>query len=257
MNLKSINYHDASKWYNRVLEIFHFDRSRDVIARDRLFQTRQKFPIEALVDQIQQSACSKMIVAIGSGPSLTAGFPHLYHHLSQDRSRYFILTADGASSPFIAHNLWPDLVVSDLDGLVPDQFHALMTQQIPLLIHAHGDNLAQLDHYQWLLAHYPLIIGTTQVEPKFPIINPGGFTDGDRGLYFLHQILPLDQPFYLFGYDFGEVVGRYSKPYLSQDEPMSAFKHQKLLLCQDLLHNLQSTEHRPLFVLPILKEKLL
>ena len=58
---------------------------------------------------------------------------------------------------------------------------------------------------------YDKIIGTTQVEPLEYVINPGGFTDGDRILYFLRSLLLPKQKLFLIGMDFKNVIGKYSK----------------------------------------------
>ena len=53
------------------------------------------------------------------------------------------------------------------------------------IIHAHGDNIKNLKLFKNEIIKFKNIIGTTQVEPDRNLVNPGGFTDGDRILYFL------------------------------------------------------------------------
>ena len=115
--------------------------------------------------------------------------------------------ADGAARVLREYQIKPDLIVSDLDGLLLQDLVQFQAWEIPLLIHAHGDNQDRLHATATLLTTYEKVIGTTQVEVRWPIINPGGFTDGDRGLYFLHWLAPQEKVFYLVGYDFGNYIG--------------------------------------------------
>ena len=73
-----------------------------------------------------------------------------------------------------------------------------------------------------------MVIGTTQTKSKGPSINSGGFTDGDRALYFLENFLNKSKTLCLIGYDFSTTVGKFSKPYLTEDVPASLLKKKKL-----------------------------
>ena len=72
------------------------------------------------------------------------------------------------------------------------------------------------------------IIGTTQIEPYKNIINPGGFTDGDRILFFIRSFITSDQNIYLIGMDFKDSVGQYSKPEYEKNKKGSPTKIKKL-----------------------------
>jgi uncharacterized Rossmann fold enzyme len=71
----------------------------------------------------------------------------------------------------------PVAIVTDLDGDVALQV-ALSAIDVPLVVHAHGDNRAAVAE------HVPVlpgpVLGTTQAEPRGRVRNFGGFTDGDR-----------------------------------------------------------------------------
>jgi hypothetical protein len=60
------------------------------------------------------------------------------------------------------------------------------------------------------------------------VINPGGFTDGDRIIFFLRSLLKSYHRLFLIGMDFNNIIGRYSKPNMSKDEMGSTNKVKKL-----------------------------
>ena len=78
------------------------------------------------------------------------------------------------------------------------------------------------------------MIGTTQVKSKIPIINHGGFTDGDRALFLISNFLKEHHNVYLFGYDFGVIIGKYSKPHLMSDQKAKSIKRRKLNIGAEL-----------------------
>jgi uncharacterized Rossmann fold enzyme len=71
--------------------------------------------------------------------------------------------------------------VSDLDKN-PETVERLTVDGVPVAVHGHGDNLAAIrdvvpncdDAY---------VLPTTQAEPRGPVRNFGGFTDGDRAAF--------------------------------------------------------------------------
>ena len=75
----------------------------------------------------------------------------------------------------------------------------------------HGDNIEQLRYFNDDIIKFEKVIGTTQVEPLTNLINPGGFTDGDRILFFLRTLISPFHRLFLIGMDFGSIVGKYSK----------------------------------------------
>jgi len=52
----------------------------------------------------------------------------------------------------------------------------------PVAVHAHGDNT---DAVEELVPTFDAaaVLPTTQAEPADPVVNPGGFTDGDRAAF--------------------------------------------------------------------------
>jgi len=75
----------------------------------------------------------------------------------------------------------PDIIVTDLDGHVPDQIQANL-KGARIVLHAHGDNIPEIKHWAPKFKNF---ISTTQAQPdeENNIYNFGGFTDGDRAVY--------------------------------------------------------------------------
>ncbi|MFB5624707.1 MAG: 6-hydroxymethylpterin diphosphokinase MptE-like protein, partial [Nitrosopumilus sp.] len=73
------------------------------------------------------------------------------------------------------------------------------------VVHAHGDNIEKLG----LAKKFKNCIGTTQSTPFSKIENFGGFTDGDRSIFLASYFQA--KKVVLFGMDFGEQIGKYSK----------------------------------------------
>ncbi len=93
------------------------------------------------------------------------------------------------------------------------------------------------------------IIGTTQVEPVSNVINPGGFTDGDRILYFLRSLLDPKHIIYLIGMDFSNVIGKYSKPEIKENKVGDDIKIKKLSYAVQLLEWLFERIDNPIYFL--------
>jgi uncharacterized Rossmann fold enzyme len=113
------------------------------------------------------------VTILGDGPDLERAL------LRQDILGTLI-TADGATSKAM-HLLGrvPDIIVTDLDGDVPDQLAASAQGAVTVIL-AHGDNLLNIERYvRWFSG--PLT-PTTQAKPFEGVYNFGGFTDGDRAV---------------------------------------------------------------------------
>ena len=112
-----------------------------------------------------------------------------------------IIAADGAVGiltevefPNVA---WDALlcIVSDADG---ESKHLAMAaeRKIPFVLHAHGDNTDNWTNLLDVLHAYstPLILTHQTPEPIHGMLNPGGFTDGDRAVCFaLDMNVPPNQ----------------------------------------------------------------
>lgn len=76
--------------------------------------------------------------------------------------------------------------VTDLDtpGQLP---HELTQSGIPVAVHGHGDNHDALTTVLPTL-ETSWVLPTTQAEPRGPVVNCGGFTDGDRAAFLAHAL---------------------------------------------------------------------
>ena len=96
--------------------------------------------------------------------------------------RYTIIAADGATSTLLEKGIVPDIIVTDLDGYIPDEIEANRKGAI-MVVHAHGDNMKRLEATRDMKG----VIGTTQAAPLANIYNFGGLSDGDRCVFLAHS----------------------------------------------------------------------
>jgi uncharacterized Rossmann fold enzyme len=95
----------------------------------------------------------------------------------------------------------PTCVVSDLDGGI--HLEEAIRRRIPLIIHAHGDNM---DTWQRFLKHWtdgpaPRLLFTHQTHENIRgSHNVGGFTDGDRAVCFVSWMGVSNDRMELVGY---------------------------------------------------------
>ena len=95
--------------------------------------------------------------------------------------------------------------------------------------------LSKLNKFKKEILECKNIIFTCQVEPNDNIINPGGFTDGDRILFFLKSLLSASHRIFLIGMDFIDKVGKYSKIKYQKNHKASKIKKKKLKFAANLI----------------------
>jgi uncharacterized Rossmann fold enzyme len=113
---------------------------------------------------------SSIVLVCGGGPNLA-------DDLSMTHIRWPVIAADSATTTLLASGINPDIIVSDLDGVVEDQIE-VNSRGAPILVHAHGDNTRAIDQYVGRFEG--AVVGTCQCKPLDHVFNYGGFTDGDR-----------------------------------------------------------------------------
>lgn len=111
------------------------------------------------------------VTVAGNGPDLAAELGD---------ARGILMTADEATSVCLGRGLEPAVIVTDLDGAVPDQVKA-NDQGAIAVVHGHGDNGPAVRKWAPLFAGPT--VATTQSRPAGGLRNFGGFTDGDRAVY--------------------------------------------------------------------------
>ena len=127
-------------------------------------------------------------------------------------------------------NITPDIINTDLDGRLSDLILSNKRGTI-VIIHAHGDNLEAINQH---FSSFPgVVMGTTQNRPLSHVQNYGGFTDGDRCIFLATKMEAAK--IFLFGFDFGNIIGKYSKPNLRGDELANESKLRKLQWAQKLI----------------------
>ena len=173
----------------------------------------------------------KTVFVIGSGPSLAIAIPKL-----KKLEKSIKIAADSSLKPLIDNGIFPDIVVTDLDG-DEDAIKKISKTKSIFVVHAHGDNIEKLQ----MVKKIKNCIGTTQTNPFNKIQNFGGFTDGDRGVFLASHFDA--KKIILFGMDFGNQIGKFSNTKKSDRET----KLKKLEIGRDLLIWLSTITKSELF----------
>jgi len=182
--------------YQEILRDFGFSKKHDTYSAKFLNSLlRTDFPLSKLEDKIK----GKTVFVIGAGPSLSSSIISIKKFKNITK-----IVADGATRALIENKIRPDIVVTDLDGNLESLRKASMMNSI-MVVHSHGDNIGKLP----IASLFRNCIGTTEGRPFGKIKNFGGFTDGDRCV-FLAKYFGA-RKIILFGMDFGNKIGRYSK----------------------------------------------
>jgi len=224
-------YNEFSSWYFKILKDFKFDYQRDCIARDYLSsildQKSNDWNLERTLISFKNVIQKKSRILIyGCGPSLE---DTVNKSLSDRDNRNLFnnclnLAADGASIFLKEKDIPINGIFTDLDGITKKEFHNTDF----MVVHAHGDNIEKLKYFEKDILNFDNMLGTTQVEPIHNVINPGGFTDGDRILFFLRTFLLSKHTIFLIGMDFNHIIGRYSKPEMTKNKEANPIKIKKL-----------------------------
>ncbi|MFX0056737.1 MAG: 6-hydroxymethylpterin diphosphokinase MptE-like protein [Candidatus Hodarchaeota archaeon] len=245
-----INFFNEFKpWYLKIIKDFDFDYQKDCYARDFLSQILKKknneWNLDKILARFRDLIYSKKAVFIyGCGPSLEETVNYILNELGIKLfDNWLNFTADGAIRLLIEKNIQVDGNFTDLDGITKNDFEYSTFN----IVHAHGDNIEKLKYFKKQIITFENLVATSQVEPVENVINPGGFTDGDRSLFFLKSfVLPI-QNIYLVGMDFNDVIGKYSKPKMIEDKKASPIKKKKLAYAKDLIEWLATKIENKIF----------
>ncbi|MBD3255261.1 MAG: DUF115 domain-containing protein [Candidatus Lokiarchaeota archaeon] len=233
-------YKKFEPWYRKIIERFNYEYEEDLSARDKLIEILEEkgsaWDSERVLKRFHEKLHQKEnIMILGCGPSLETSLQTIIDIKGRDFfNQFIILAADGASI-LARKECLPLLgIFSDLDGISKKEFNYADF----VIIHAHGDNIEKLNYFKQQIIKKQNIIATTQVRPRNSIYNPGGFTDGDRILYFISRLIDPNQRLFLIGMDFNEVVGKYSKPHNQENYSASPIKKEKLKIAVKLIEDL-------------------
>ncbi|MEF8885317.1 MAG: 6-hydroxymethylpterin diphosphokinase MptE-like protein [Haloarculaceae archaeon] len=165
---------DFDTWepvYEAILDDFGFDRGSDERARNLLAD------IVADADPRSPAALDftgQRVAIAGAGPSLT-------DDLDGARRADAVVAASDAATVCRERGVAVDCMVTDLDER-GDIARTLTAEGTPVAVHAHGDNQVALRERVPALT-LDAVVPTTQAEPVGPVVNTGGFTDGDRSAF--------------------------------------------------------------------------
>ncbi|ELZ27450.1 hypothetical protein C475_06010 [Halosimplex carlsbadense 2-9-1] len=114
------------------------------------------------------------VAIVGAGPSLG-------DELDVVRGADSVVAASDAAAAVREAGLGVDCMVTDLDER-SDVARELTVEGTPVAVHAHGDNRPALRERVPRLA-VEWVLPTTQAAPAGPVVDTGGFTDGDRAAF--------------------------------------------------------------------------
>jgi uncharacterized Rossmann fold enzyme len=208
--------------YLEILDDFGFSRERDEEAGRLLFDLlkpgRNSAKILAMASKLVRC---QFVVICGNAPTLADEMNCFLG--SRYQQNCVFIASDGATSVLLKAGVVPEIIVSDLDGCMDDILRANEMGSI-VVVHAHGDNQDLLREYVPKLRN---VIGTTQTRPLHGLYNFGGFTDGDRCVFFARYLEASEIK--LIGFDF-------------DDTSVTPRKHKKLAWAKRLIELALSDE---------------
>ncbi|MFW9955390.1 MAG: 6-hydroxymethylpterin diphosphokinase MptE-like protein [Candidatus Thorarchaeota archaeon] len=225
-------WNDWKPFYFSIVEQLGIDPCKDREATVVLGRLLENSNPSTLLDRLEMIR-NRDVVVFGGGPSLEN---HIKIVLSNSQnSDTIFMAADGAVTALLEQDLICDFVVTDLDGNKSDILKSIR-EGTTAIVHAHGDNIPALYDF---IPRVEDVLGSTQVEPLSNVFLWGGFTDGDRACYIASHYSP--RRIILAGMDFGQSVGKWSKPGHRDSFRASPRKLVKLKIAQELLSHLWST----------------
>lgn len=183
---------DFKQWepiYKEILLDFGWSRQKDeeaAIMLSRLLAGKSG-DLSALKKKIR----GKDILVCGNALTLSNDLDR------KNTGKYVIIAADGATSTLLEKGIIPDIIVTDLDGYIPDEIEANRKGAL-MVVHAHGDNMKRLP----AVSNMVDVIGTTQAAPLDNVYNFGGLSDGDRSVFVAQEFGARNIT--LAGFEFGD-----------------------------------------------------
>ena len=170
MSGNAMRFEEWQPAYEAILAAFGYDREADERARDVL--------AELLAGERPLSVTD---VSLGGTVAVCGAAPSLAADLRVARNADAVVAASTAVDVLRDASVGVDCMVTDLDKN-PDTARDLTRAGTPVAVHAHGDNAAAVRE------HVPdfeaaAVLPTTQAVPRPPVVNVGGFTDGDRAAF--------------------------------------------------------------------------
>ncbi|MHA1311594.1 MAG: 6-hydroxymethylpterin diphosphokinase MptE-like protein [Candidatus Helarchaeota archaeon] len=199
-----MEWKEWKKYYEIIrkkLEISETSDERSARLLNKLLKGRVN--VKLIEKKLEDLIRNRNVFIYGCGPSLKSSLSIL-KNIGIEATN---IAADGAISGLISFKMHCHINCSDLDGNIEDIIRANEDGTITI-IHAHGDNMHLIEKYTPMFRGQ--ILGSVQTRAFENLINYGGFTDGDRCVFLAAKFKA--RKIVLFGFDFGEEVGEYSKP---------------------------------------------
>ena len=226
-----MDFNEWEGWYKEILDTLGFSREGDENTAellDKILDEKGCLTIEQFFDEMMEKKDTSKFIVVGAGPSIKKHIKYVKENY--DLNDYLIVSADGATTAMLEDDLVPDIVATDLDGKMEDLLAANSLGSY-FVIHAHGNNEELIDNWT---TKFDKILGTTQSVPIGHLYNFGGFTDGDRAMFF--AIALGCEEMVLAGMDFGTTVTKYSRPNIEgATGPADEIKTKKLIFAERLL----------------------
>ena len=226
-----MDFNEWEGWYKEILDTLGFLRDDDEKTAellDKILDEKGCLTIEQFFDEMMEKKDTSKFIVVGAGPSIKKHIKYVKENY--DLNDYLIVSADGATTAMLEDDLVPDIVATDLDGKMEDLLAANSLGSY-FVIHAHGNNEELIDNWT---TKFDKILGTTQSVPIGHLYNFGGFTDGDRAMFF--AIALGCEEMVLAGMDFGTTVTKYSRPNIEgATGPADEIKTKKLIFAERLL----------------------
>lgn len=165
-----MEFKDWEPLYKEILQDFGWSREKDeesAIQLSRLLAGKTS-DLSTLKKKLE----GKDVLVCGNALTLSNDLNKI------NTERYIIIAADGATSTLLEKGIVPDIIVTDLDGYIPDEIEANRKGAL-MVVHAHGDNMKRL----LAVKDMTDVIGTTQAAPLANVYNFGGLSDGDRCVF--------------------------------------------------------------------------
>ncbi|MHA1557694.1 MAG: 6-hydroxymethylpterin diphosphokinase MptE-like protein, partial [Candidatus Heimdallarchaeota archaeon] len=194
--------------YNEICSLLNIDPQTDIASVEFLHKKLNKRKMKTAYNKLEKKISNRIIFIFGAGPSLNSSLLSIQPIVERHRKKITFIAVDGATKALQENDFPIDIIVTDLDGSISSIQEEYYKGAI-VVIHAHGDNKDKINQITSILDGNN-VIGTSQSLETSKVKNLGGFSDGDRAVYlsanFMGKIIVL------FAFDFGEIVGSYSKP---------------------------------------------
>ncbi len=172
-----MQYERWSPLYDAIRREFGFSWPPEERAAARLRALLPEAARAQPLERLGRRLRGRAVVVVGLAPG--AGPPPLWRRpFSAEPAA--LVAADGATATCLDAGLVPDVVATDLDGPVPSEVTANRRGAL-VVVHAHGDNVPLLE--EWVPEFPGELVGSWAGPPGEGLIDPGGFTDGDRAAY--------------------------------------------------------------------------